>query len=75
METKVLTMHSQTAAMKAKRSLEKKDIYVQIVRPSPKITPKGCSFGLQMDARLVSTVLYYLEKEEIPYGEILEKYF
>ena len=72
MEMRVLTMSSQTLAMKAKRTLEKNGIFVKIVRPSPKLTPKGCTFGLQMDARLVSTVFHYLDKEGISYGEIIE---
>ena len=69
---KILTMTSQTLAMKAKRVLEKKGIYVRIVRPSPKLTPRGCSFGLQTDERLMSAVLHYLEQEKIPFGEIIE---
>lgn len=70
---RILTMTSQTAAMKAKRALEKKGIYVRIVRPSPKLTPKGCSYGLQTDERLISSVIYYLEQERIPFGEVMDQ--
>lgn len=68
---KILTMTSQTLAIKAKRVLEQKGISVRIVRPSPKLTPKGCSFGLQADEKLFSYILYYLKEEGIPFGEII----
>ena len=72
METRILTMTSQTVAIKAKRLLEKNDIYTRIVRPSPQLTPKGCSFGLQMDIAILPIALKYLEQSGIPYGEILQ---
>lgn len=68
---KILTMTSQTLAIKAKRVLEQKGISVRIVRPSPKLTPRGCSFGLQADEKLFSYILYYLKEEGIPFGEII----
>ncbi len=71
MEMRILTMTSQTVAMKAKRLLEKNGIYARIVRPSPNLTPKGCSFGLQIDERLLATAAKYLEQNDIPYGEVL----
>lgn len=71
METRILTMTSQTLAWKAKRLLEKNGIYVRIVRPSPLLTPNGCTFGLQTDERLLASALKYLEQNGIPYGEIL----
>ena len=71
METRILTMTSQTIAVKAKRLLEKNGIYVRIVRPAPNLTPKGCSFGLQIDERLLTAAVKYLEQNDIPYGVIL----
>lgn len=71
METRILTMTSQTIAVKAKRLLEKNGIYVRIVRPSPNLTPKGCSFGLQTDERVLTSALKYLDLNDIPYGEII----
>lgn len=71
METRILTMTSQTLAVKAKRLLEKDGIYVRIVRPSPNLTPKGCSFGLQINERVLASALKYLEQNDIPYGEII----
>ena len=71
METRILTMTSQTIAMKAKRLLEKNGIYTRIVRPSPKFTPKGCTFGLQTDAAILSVAIKYLEQNGISYGEVI----
>ena len=71
METRILTIASQTVAMKAKRLLEKNGIYVRMVRPSPNLTPKGCSFGLQIDERLLASAVKYLEQNDIPYGAVL----
>ena len=71
MEMRTLTMTSQTVAMKAKRLLEKNGIYVRIVRPTPNLTHKGCSFGLQIDERLLATAVKYLEQNDIPYSEVL----
>ena len=71
METRTLTMTSQTVAMKAKRLLEKNGIYTRIVRPSPKSTTKGCAYGLQIEGALLSVATKYLEQNDIPYSDIL----
>ena len=71
METRILTMTSQTIAMKAKRLLEQNGIYTRIVRPSPKSTPKGCSFGLQIDAAILSVAIKYLDQNSISYGDVI----
>ncbi len=72
MEKRVLTMSSQTAAMKAKRLLLKYGISVRLVRLSPRLTPKGCAWGLEMNVYAVSNVLNHLEENEISFGEIME---
>ena len=69
---KILTMTSQTLAIKAKRLLEKQGIYVRIVRPSPQKTPNGCSFGLQTDERFFPYILLSLKQENIPFGEMID---
>lgn len=71
MERRVLTMTSQTLALKAKRVLFREGISVKIVRPSPKLTPRGCTFGLEMDIRQISRAIYILEEHQIPFGEIM----
>jgi len=71
-EERILTMSSQTLALKAKRVLFRKGISVKIVRPSPKLTPRGCTFGLEIEARLISRIMDILEENRIPFGEILD---
>ncbi len=71
MERRVLTMTSQTLAMKAKRVLARADIFVRLVRPSPKLTPRGCSYGLEMYMGELSRAIDILEENRIPFGEII----
>ena len=71
METRVLSVSSQTVAMKAKRLLGNNGIFTQIVRVNPRITPKGCSWGLEIETSAITTAIYHLEKNEIPFGGIL----
>ncbi len=72
MERRVLTMTSQTLALKAKRALLRQGIAVKLVRPSPRLTSKGCTFGLELDAGLVMRAIDILEGDRIPFGEILD---
>ena len=72
MERRILTMTSQTLAMKAKRALFRRGISVKIVRPSPRLTPRGCTFGLEIEAHLISRAMDILEENRIPFGEILD---
>ncbi len=67
----VLTMTSQTLAIKAKRVLFRRGIPVKITRPSPRLTPHGCSYGLEMDAPMISRAIDILEENRIPFGEII----
>ncbi len=71
MEQRILTMPSQTLALKAKRVLLREGIGVHLVRPSPRLTPRGCTVGLEMDFRHLSRAIDLLEQHQIPFGEIL----
>ena len=72
MERRILTISSQTLAMKAKRVLSRASIPVKIVRPSPRLTLRGCTFGLETEAYLISRMMNILEEHRIPFGEILD---
>ena len=72
MERRVLTMRSQTLALRAKRVLLRQGISVRLVRPSPRLTPGGCAFGLEMEAGAVMRAMDILEGERMPFGEILD---
>ncbi len=71
MERRILTMTSQTLAIKAKRVLFRQGISVKLVRPSPRLTPRGCTFGLEMETYQISRAIDILEENRIPFGEIL----
>ncbi len=70
-DRRILTMTSQTLAIKAKRVLFRSGISVKIVRPSPSMTPHGCSYGLETDVFSISRVIDILEENRVPFGEIL----
>ena len=72
MERRILTMTSQTLAIKAKRVLFRGGISVKIVRPSPRLTPRGCMFGLEMEAYQISRAIDILAENRIPFGEVLD---
>ena len=71
MERRILSMTSQTLAIKAKRVLFRYGISVKIVRPSPRLTPRGCAFGHEMVMYQISRAIDILEENRIPFGEIL----
>ncbi len=72
MEMRVLTMTSQTNAIKAQRLLQRNGIPARMIRVSPKRTKNGCSWGLRMDVYAVNLAVMLLEKEGISFGEILQ---
>ena len=72
MDRRILTMTSQTLALKAKRVLFRQGISVQIVRPSPRLTPRGCTYGLEMGMHQIARAIDILEENQIPFGEILD---
>ena len=71
MDTRVLTFTSQTIAMKAQRMLQRNGIRCKIVRPSPKQTPRGCTWGIGLDVYDVNSAVYVLENAQIPFGEVI----
>ncbi len=71
-DRRIVTMTSQTLAIKAKRVLFRNGIPVKIVRPSPKYTPHGCQYGLETDVFSISHAIDILEENRIPFGEILD---
>lgn len=71
MDTRVITMTSQTIAIKAQRTLQRSGIKCKILRPSPRQTPRGCTWGIQIDVYSVNSAVYVLENAQIPFGEII----
>lgn len=71
MDERVITVTSQTIAIKAQRLLRKSGIKCKIVRPSPRQTPRGCTWGIQIDVFSVNNAIYLLEDAQIPFGEVI----
>ncbi len=71
MDVRVITIASQTAAIKAQRMLRKNGIRCRIVRPSPRQTPHGCGWGLQLDVYSVNAAIDFLEAADIPFGDVI----
>ena len=71
MDTRVITMTSQTIAIKAQWTLQSSGINCIFVRPSPRQTPRGCTWGIQIDVYSVNSAVYVLENAQIPFGEII----
>lgn len=71
MEQRILTMRTQTLTIKAKRVLFRYGISARIVRPSPRLTPKGCTFGLEMHITEIPRAIDILEENRIPFGEVI----
>ena len=71
MDVRMITVSSQTIAIKAQRMLRKNGIRCKIVRPSPRQTPHGCGFGLQVDVYSVAAAMGFLEAADIPFGDVV----
>ena len=71
MDVRMITVSSQTIAIKAQRMLRKNGIRCKIVRPSPSQTPHGCGFGLQVDVYSVAAAMDFLEAADIPFGDVV----
>lgn len=71
MDTRVITMSSQTLAIKAQRMLQKNGISARVVRLSPRQTPRGCSFGLRIGVLSVSQAAFLMANAGIAMGEII----
>ena len=71
MDTRVLTFTSQTIAMKAQRTLQRNGIHGKIVRPSPKQTPRGCTWGIALDVYDVNAAITVLDGANIPFGDVI----
>ena len=71
MDTRVITVTTQTTAIKAQRTLQRNGIPCKIVRPSPKQTPRGCTWGIGLDVYSVNSAIYLLEDAGIPFGDVI----
>ena len=65
----IITMKSRTAAERGRRFLPKAGAV--IVSLDPAITGNGCAYGLRLACRDVALLKAELEKNGIPYGQVI----
>ena len=66
----IVSLKSITIATKGKKALEKSNIYSEIVKLDPKMTKKGCSYGLRFDCLYLNYLEDVFSKNKIKYSEI-----
>lgn len=64
-------METMTLALKAKRLLDSRGIYCEIVSIDPSVTKKGCAFAVKLDCNRVMHATAMLGERRINYGEII----
>ena len=67
----VASVRSMTHAQKAKRILDNNLIESEIIRLDPKLTTKGCAFGIKFQCVNLYTVKDALDKNSVKYTEII----
>jgi len=67
----VLTVYSQTLALKAQKTLETFAVPSRVVSVDPRRTKKGCSFGLSISEGDLSNADRILSRYGIKYSDIL----
>lgn len=65
----IITMKSRTAAERGRRALP--GVGAEIVSLDPGMTRYGCSFGLKLACRDAARLKAALDKQGIPYGEVI----
>ncbi len=68
----VVSLKSVTIATKAKKALEKSNIYSEIIKLEPGMTKKGCSYGIRFDCLYLNHIKDVFLKNKIKYSEILD---
>lgn len=69
--TCIATMKNMTSAKKASRVLKSAGIPSVIVNPDPRLTAKGCSWGVEFSSVYLEKVLALLKRARVTYGEII----
>ena len=67
----ILTMKSITNAIRAKNVLEGRGISVTIVSIDPRLTERGCAYGIRFDCADAERVKGTLDAKGVPYGVLL----
>lgn len=69
----IATIPSLNICIKAQRALAKHAIYCKIINIDPKITRRGCAYGIEFTCSDEKNVRYILRREGIRPSEFLSK--
>lgn len=67
----ILTMKSVTNALRARSVLEGKGVPAEVVNLDPKLTKKGCLYGIRFPCGNTSDVRRILTERDVPFGELM----
>lgn len=71
MEKRIITLNSQTAAIRAHRALASCGIRAKVVRLSPSQSRRGCGHGVETDARDIKAATSCLYYSGINYSDVI----
>ena len=67
----ILTMKSVTYALRARSALAARGIDAEVVNIDPKLTKKGCAYGIRFACAQTLSVERILSSKELPYGVLM----
>lgn len=70
MMTCLITMRSETYALRAERVLKNRGIAAKKVKLDGEYTSRGCSYGIQIDSRNRAVALSVLNEMSLPYSDV-----
>ncbi len=67
----ILTMKSVTNALRARNALKGKGIQSEVTSLDPKLTQKGCAYGIRFACEDTADVRRILTEKELPFGVLM----
>lgn len=68
--TCLITMRSETYALRAERVLQNRGISAKKVKLDGEYSSRGCSYGIQLDCRSRAVALSVLSEMSLPYSDV-----
>lgn len=68
--TCLITMRSETYALRAERVLKSRGIAAKKIKLDGEYSSRGCSYGIQLDCRNRAVALSVLNEINLPYSDI-----
>ncbi len=67
----ILTMKSVTFALRAKSTLAARGVAAEVVNLDPKLTKKGCAYGIRFSCADAESVQRILTAKDVPFGVLM----